>query len=323
MKKTKEGQPISNWVWLATVLLLLVIPFIAHSLKLKQRPPTPRVETRNKDDARLYELQQRYYAGKARHKDVWWLDEPPSLGNNAQIESVIKKQADLIKETISTYKTLSPLATSIARHFESFFVSIAINRSSSVTVMTTGETARIGNIPEITFVPRDGVRIMGAPYSLYWRSDWGLIMNAMSLPRPVFAGFLFHELGHGYLHPVHPDTKHYAHSSREYALEEIRMHELESLVFDKASNGAFGQVVVEVASRKKETASFKEALYTLREGDLRRLDESLSATEVGVATSSLLFAHYLIAIGLEHIKLQNGSDEKKVLLFLWAQTILH
>lgn len=272
------------------------------------------------DNLRL--LKVRYFEEKANNVDHWWLERVPGSREQGALHEIVSNRLSLVHEVINRYQSVSPFAEEVSRHFQTFYVTLAIDGRSSVAVMSDVEIKLIGKAPELTFIAKDRVSQMDAPFSIYWRSDWGMMMHAVDHPPAVFAGFLYHELGHGYLHPVREDTKFHDPASREYILEECQMHGLETLVNDKASGGKFKMAIGRILERCPKAVSAREAVTAIDSRALRELDLSLDASGAGIETAQSLFAQYLMAIGLEFIASHNQGDEEKVALFQWVQTIL-
>jgi hypothetical protein len=175
---------------------------------------------------------------------------------------------------------------------------------------------------EICFVAKKQAEALeksiNAPSILYWRSDWGMFVNAIEMPYSVFAGLLYHELGHGIRHPVSLTGKGYfAPGSDEYVAEEIEMHALETLVFSEASGGNFGKIIDEIVSKNPKALNTTDVLAGVTLSDLVRLDLSIGADKAGLETSQLLFAHYMIAVGTAHCDLRSAGIQEKILMFRW------
>lgn len=314
-KNKKTSNPIL--IVLSVGLLLVACILVPHLLPQKalERSPEGAEITVSNAVAHLRQLKTRYLTKKMQQTDVWWLLDPPALSDREKITSLANGQITKVKEMLKSYKDVSAFAASVAERHDSLFVTLAIAPAASVAVMGDEERKQAGKSTELSFVPKNVVPRMPGSFSIYWRSDWGLLMSAVKFPRAVFPGLLFHELGHGYLHPVGPDTKYHSPNSVDYALEECQMHELETLVMDKASTGQFQKALSRITARLLKNKSIDDFIQGIVAEDFSVLDASLGATEAGLETSSLLYAHYVMAIGLDYLGQNKGGDSKKVELF--------
>ncbi len=265
------------------------------------------------------ETRKQYAALKSRNPDRWWLTEVPSTENSEFIRVIVERER-LITETLEHYKHVSPFAGNVHNHFKEFTVSIRLGDKESMTFVTKEKTANVGNVPEVCFVPQTVAKTLerDTPSSLYWRSDWGLIMSGVEFPEKVFPGLLFHEAGHGTKHPVGNATVQYQPGTLEYFQEEVQMHELETLVIDTACKGKFVATIDAIIDRSKEKGtSWKKLVLGLEVKDFLALDEVVGAEKFGVEASDILFAEYLIAIGLRHIEKRSLPESEKVQLYKW------
>ncbi|MEA2715332.1 MAG: hypothetical protein QOG91_360 [Candidatus Parcubacteria bacterium] len=318
----KKPQKTADVGW-RPILIIAAVGLLPFLFMLVPAQPKGPGRPDGGADENLISLKERYFREKARNKSSWWLEKVPHPSESARIHAIITNRVANIQDIISRYRSLSPLTEEIGRHFEKFYVTLALDERRSATVMTDEERKeQIGKAPELTFIARETAPRMGTPLSLYWRSDWGMMMNAVDHPPVAFAGFLFHELGHGLLHPIRADTAYHDPQSREYILEECRMHELETLVDDQASDGKFSAAISRFLAKTRRSASAPEALRNIDMALVRELDQAFGATDAGIETASLLFAEYMMAIGLRHIKEHHGGDEEKIALFRWTQDIL-
>ena len=277
-------------------------------------------EPATKSGRYLRDLEISYYQEKRKTPDSWWLNNLPRTPEDPVFQQKLNFQAYRVKNTLNRFRKVNPLAGSIRDRFEKFRVSVFVGGNTSIAI-DNPETLKDTTV-EICFVARiqslDLRRQIQAPSSLYWRSDWGLFMDAIDMPEQVFSGLLFHELGHGFRHGVSlTGAGYFTPESDAYAAEEIEMHQLETAIFNEASSGAFNQIIDQIVSRKSTAKTVADVLEQTTLSDLHRLDESLSAEKVGLETASLLFAHYLIAIGANYIDTHTKELNEKIKLFRW------
>ena len=264
----------------------------------------------------LSALRMQYFTRKSARPDVWWMVNPPSPQQSTFIAEVVEKRAQQVRDALDAYSKITPLAQKIADTHVSFLVSIALGGNASISAVQDSRTLDPSKLTELSFIPQNVMGKMPGGMAVYWRSDWGLLMEAVEFPKAAFAGFLYHELGHGVLHPAHKrDVLYHAPGSPEYALEECEMHELETAVMDAASHGKYRAASEPLRKRMRTASTIDEALQMLTLADIFQLDASLDASSYGLETARLLFPDYIMTLGLEFIRDKKGGDSDRIALF--------
>lgn len=279
-------------------------------------PPSP-------SSKKIHALETEYFSKKIQIPDLWWLDSLPKNPEDPVFHEKITSREQLISNILGRFRKVSPRAEIVYEKFNAFGVSIFVGGKASIAIGSPDQIKQVR--VEICFVSRDHAtaleKSINAPSSVYWRSDWGMFVNAVEMPYSVFAGLLFHELGHGSRHPVSLTGEGYfSPDSDAYAAEEIEMHELETKVFNEASGGAFEKILEEIVSRNPKAKNVSEAMAETTFDDLVRLDLAIGADKAGVETSTLLFAHYLIAVGTTYLDKHNMGVEEKIKMFRFLHT---
>jgi hypothetical protein len=269
---------------------------------------------------KVHALEAAYFREKAKVPEIWWLSDLPLNPEDGAFVQKMLDREKLVKNTLDRFRKVSPLAEQIHAKFGTFAVSVFLRGNASITIGQVSQIKQAG--VEICFVAKNEAKLLeksiNAPSSLYWRSDWGMFVNAVEMPYSVFAGLLYHELGHGIRHPVsHAGKGYFKPGSDEYVAEEIEMHALETLVFSEASGGSFGKIIDEILSRNPKALNTTDVLAGITLSDLVRFDISIGADKAGLETSQLLFAHYMIAVGTAHCDLRSAGIQEKILMFRW------
>lgn len=324
--RSRKQKPLIDTFTIFCVVCIAVVVVVALWTK-KQRATPQSARTDNTSIApvslsphgkKIHALETEYYREKIKHPEIWWLDALPKNPEDPVFHEKILSRERLIKNTLDRFRKVSPLAEAIHAKFDVFTVSIFIGGKASIAVKTPSELKQ--SKVEICFVPRTHAtaleKSINAPSSVYWRSDWGMFVNAVEIPATVFAGLLYHELGHGLRHPVSlTGVGYFPTNSDANAAEEIEMHELETKVFNESSDGAFEKILTEIVLRNPKIKSVEEAMAETTAHDLTRLDTSIGANKAGIETSSLLFAHYLIAVGTTYLDTKKSGVEEKIRMF--------
>ncbi len=332
MKKHYTPPPVSECKLDRFSMFCVLCVIIVASVWLMTRPsktgegaqttsPTPVAKTVSSPSGqKVHALETAYFREKAKVPEIWWLSDLPINPEDGAFVQKMMDREKLVKNTLDRFRKVSPLAEQIHTKFGTFAVSVFLRGNASITIGQAHQIKQAG--VEICFVAKKQAGILeksiNAPSSLYWRSDWGMFVNAVEVPYSVFAGLLYHELGHGIRHPVSLTGKGYfTPDSSEYVAEEIEMHRLETLVFNEASGGIFEKTIAEIMLRNPKALHVTEVMAGVTLDDLGKLDRSIGADKAGLETSQLLFAHYMIAIGTAYSDLKSLGIMEQISMFRW------
>lgn len=293
--------------YLALVVTMLILALVVLTSVVTKKSDTHQLSPTAKTIATL---EKGYIDSKVGNEAFWWLVDAPSVKAEAAKLAIEKKK--LVMAVIEQYRDVSEFTQRIAEHFRESVVSLYLGKDSSMTVAEGGVESVKGK-PEICFVSKKGVEetTSTVPFSLYWRSDWGLMMPAEYYPPKVFPGLLFHELGHGLIHPVSPTTIQFAFFSPEYIKEEVEMHLLEGAVMDRASAGRYFKEADSLIARYPNIKTLDNFLPYIHLTDLEQLDDALEARRINGKNAGMLFVQHMMTIGFR-FAVARGLSEREI-----------
>jgi hypothetical protein len=250
---------------------------------------------------------------RGRLLDKWWLknDAEPPL-NQDMMGSIFTHKNDAL-QIISKYHNTSELSNSIARSFIDLSPTVWTPQGSMMTykdehpsMITSHE-----NTLELCYIPY--VHIQSHPATLYYSHEWrALILAGLEYPEPVLAGLLYHELGHAYIHQIlKASSANTPEGSDAYNQEEVEMHDFESQIYDRASEGKFFKCIDTILARYPKAVSYKEVVSHLTPFDIQQLDLALGCEKCGSTLANTMLAQYCFAIGSRWIDKNTSDNEPK------------
>lgn len=148
------------------------------------------------------------------------------------------------------------------------------------------------------------------------------MMAGVEYPEIIFAGLLYHELGHAYEFLIEKSPSSVASAQTfEYCEEEVGMHELESIIFDQGSNGEYFKIIDEIVNRTGRGKDAKEAIFNITHVDLNHLNEVLGCAQVGTDVAGVIIINHLLITGFRYIDLhiEKNKLQEKVNLYYWLR----
>ena len=277
------------------------------------------------DLSAFYAVRSEYATRKRQNRDEWWLHTDNPTQEVPDLGALINEHEERIRNLFRQYAHVSKDTAAIADHFREFVVTVRLDEKSSMTFQGNRTRRQVETIPEICFTPESVAKKVGqeSPSILYWRTDWGLMMNAISVPENVFAGFLFHEAGHGLRHGRGSKAPHYFPPMKEYFEEEAAMHTIEMAVINTACGGKFIEKIDSIIDVHSDASDYHELIISLQLKDFISLDESVGAEKTGIEVSDLLFSEYLIAVGCRFIDRKSLPSSEKAELYKWLFTKIY
>ncbi len=260
---------------------------------------------------------------KARPPDQWWLQNDVALPLNSEARSRIFSHKNQALKMLWRYRDTSHLSGSIAQSFKDFSPTIWTPQGSMMIYEgeATWMAASRNDMPELCYIPR--IHMQAHPATLYYSREWGALMLAgLEYPEPVLAGLLYHELGHAYIHQIlKAPSANAQEGSDAYNQEEVQMHDFESQIYDRASEGKFFKRIDAILARYPKAVSYKEVVLHLTPFDIQQLDLALGCEKCGPTLASPMLAQYCFAIGSRWIDKNTADSEpitgRKMTLYDW------
>ncbi len=230
----------------------------------------------------------------------YWLTGHENLIQQA---SSTEAKRQLITRLVQQYQSTNGLSRQIAHRFPNFNITIYEGGlSKSIERAETGELPREsapGETIEICFIPENEYSKSAFPSVVWYNAEWqALMIVAVDMPDQLLASLVYHELGHAYAHLVeHAPSSTAPPGSDAYITEELRTHELESLILDRYANGGVSLLFQSVLTRGKPL-SVPQALTALHEPDMVNYYLVLDMNGVGSTMLGSNMAQLFLSYGL-------------------------
>ncbi|MDD4902132.1 MAG: hypothetical protein PHE24_03270 [Patescibacteria group bacterium] len=263
-------------------------------------------------------LYTREHAQKEQtENDGWWLNSIDSFGEKNADGIVIPAQEGVIKiaetiaqkkakvvETINRYRGVNALAEKIVAEFPGYRTTVFNHGISFTTELVPRGVDKEENMNriqeemeqylEVCFISRDQIGDDDA--WLFYRDDWrALMIAAIDLPDKLFAGLLWHEMGHAYLDKV-------CRGQVTTAADEMMLHRFEFTIMNAATGGSFQHYVDSLVDRYGgNSGDYQSCLRKIKLNNFRALDKILGCANSGLAASNIASACYVLAIGAGYI----------------------
>ena len=321
-KKMKEcsGHSKKRWVLIALFVTILAMAFfLLYGLNFKDKQEVHA----DQRFAELRTLNMLQYYINSKTADKWWLKAAPTTKDTASVRFAVAMSDTFSKNIVAIlekHRDISPLAAAIADSITKARATIFISGSSME--IRSGMALPSPDQREVCFIPQDQYAQYRFPAMAHFRSEWrALMIAAIEQPQTVFEGRIMHEAGHALRFLQGQVSATAATYSDANTSEEVEMHELEALVLDKETGGAFFKAVdhILVQSRHAEKSS-QEIILGLVLEDLYALDRSLGVESVTQGVAQELAVDYLMAVAYRHIDttLQKGDTlRRKIDFYNW------
>lgn len=242
--------------------------------------------------------------------ESWFLTTKPEM--SAETLNLLADQKGRILSTLSKYQHVSPLAGEVTAAFSDFQMAVKDHERMYYYV----PNSEINSTPpscSVCFVPADVVNRDRSQIQIFWSTGAkSLVIPAVRFSESLFAGYVFHEFGHGFRHSIQglPDSTDPLHAE-----EEVEMHSLGALVMNEASNGRFFTAIGRVLERE-QPKNYKEAIASLTSEDMLSFDSVLHAGVNRLETMYLCTEYYFVA-AFQYIDKNGGTSSDKVECYRW------
>ncbi len=254
---------------------------------------------------------------QAKRGDSWWLTLAPTLFSDEDILRLRSRHQGIV-DAMHKFRDLSPQTRELAGLLPRVVPMVAL-AGGSAECLLRGE--KDGLLPagaiEFCYIPRDFVGEHA--YRFYCRHDWpAVIAVALDYPQLVAAALFFHELGHLASKFDWHISSLEAELNPKVLSEEVRLYELETLIFDAGTGGSFSRFLDEVLAREP-ISSKREAVLALTASDMKHLDQLLAAGDSGYLMGAILAFRYQMAIGLRYLRVAGVGDfdSEALALYRW------
>jgi len=294
---------------------------------VKQSEPAKTVAPVRAKSQPFAELARQY---KLLHPEPanWWLESGDEAGqerNMVRTAVALKEHGDVISVVLAKYRDTSELTRALDAAFPTRWITFQRGGISQSVFQDDG-TASMG-LPslEICFVPR--AERGGQPSGLWYKREWNAVMvSAIDWPEKVFPAVLLHEMGHALFAKEKRPSSVAASDTDEFISEEITMHGLEDQVLARA-NGSY-RIYQQIVTLRLWTrlldhvgpVSWRDLLEKLAIDDLAELDKALGCTGCVREVAGVLFAQYLISLGVATIDSRTPEPDRqreKIALYRW------
>jgi len=293
-KKMKDCEGhVPKWAfWLGGVMLLLImlsVIFYVHHLWHTQE----RREIKTQGNKLFAD-----YLALHSAPDKWWVYSYSPQEPKMETVNKLRAQRDLLEGFLRDYKnSRPPLSSEIAEKFSKIFVSIFYQGISHSIGLASEKFLSENSGFEVCFIPWKQLEKFSFPSKLYYRDDWNAVMiAALEWPRPIFAGLVFHELGHALRFGQEAPGAKAPQNSDEWVAEETTMHDLESSVINASTNEKFFSFI-DAFLAKAGGENFAEVISLLSADNLRQLDEICEARNCGQEAADIILGQYLFSFG--------------------------
>lgn len=297
--------------------LILVIGFLSwpqtkttHSNKVvASSPSSPAIDPDTAYKIKIRSEGIKYQRSKTQ-PESWFLTTKPEM--SAGTLNLLADRKVRILDVLNKYRHVSPLAGEVASAFTDFQMAVKDDERMYYYV----PNSEIGSTPpscSVCFVPADVVNRDRSQIQIFWSSGAkSLVIPAVRFSESLFAGYVFHEFGHGLRHSIQglPNSNDPLHAE-----EEVEMHSLGAFVMNEASNGRFFATIGSILERE-QPRNYKEAIAALTAEDMLSLDSALDAGVNRLETMYLCTEYYFVTAFL-FIDNNGGTSSEKVECYRW------
>ncbi len=316
------------------VLMCAVLGFIDHQEKVRRAEQEARVaaeaaasraaaqpeEDPLKDAQAKHRAVVNEYGQRHVHiPEAYWLKTAMVDTQQKAVEDWFRdrlsEQGMGVSMVIGRSAKLSPLAGQIDEVSRTLLPTVCLpNNQSFFVKMPDAPAVADPAALEVCFIPSDQLGPEDSP--LHFSQERNSVMiAAINWPPVVMAGIVMHEFGHALRFRQHAASATAPKDSDEYCLEEIEMHELETLVLDSQTGGRYTAWLDEVLLRTPHPREVREVVYGITAEDLRLLDVLMGSQGAGIRVGNAVLSQAVTALGLRAIDRSFAGDRKMKIEF--------
>lgn len=276
--------------------------------------PKPQQKTEDVERVALQETLQQYLHFLSSTSD-WWMVHTPS--SNVEEARSLATELGKIKSALQSARNASPLTEEIYQNFNQFFTSTFFNGGSRVTMEGTIDMKELQGKTEVCFFSKSDDAREKIGGIVWYREDWRALMIAgIRWSSPHLSGLLYHELYHALQHRKGQSS---TIASEKDIREEVDAHELEMVVFDYLTNGAYFKEAERVLLEHQEMRNERVLLGSVSTNVFFRLDRVLGLENTGADIRGTSVAQHLVTLGFKFIDRRGGTKEDKIALYRWIR----
>jgi hypothetical protein len=252
--------------------------------------------------ARLSRVFDSYMSDHPAGTGNWWYKTTvsPEIALKSLGDDLTKNQ-NLVADAVQKFGSTNQATKEIASAFPAFRTSVYNNGTAVSIGNSTKAITPVEGQQEVCFFAQSDMKGGELPSSLFWNPDWKTLMICgVTYPPKLFPALVLHELGHGLAQRQKRPSSTARPDSDLYIEEEIEIHGIEAAVMDRATNGAYYQMLDEILARAKPT-TWHKAVYAISSADLVRLDRLFGAEKSDKVVAQTLIAQFVISLGLRYV----------------------
>ena len=235
-------------------------------------------------------------------EDEWWLLTLPGKYEQTVYEHHIKKVETAKKRCETLLKEYSAVTQKTAElsQWVNTFVPSVYYQGVSMFIGYPQETCIDALGPheglELCFLSKADSWLHHA--HVYFLPEWrALLMPGIEWESDaLLAGIMYHELLHGFL----DEGRVIQQNIDDYLAEEVKAHELETVVMNSATNGALLTFIDALSEQYRDERLSKRLSYITPE-DIEIYFEIIKATHAGMVEKSLALAQFYMMVGCRMI----------------------
>ncbi len=314
-KRNSKNKPVARnkGVLLIVGYIFLVLAIVTIGYYLKPTSTAELTPYRAKELRQQLNLICREYMLATTHNNSWWLKtaEEPTLALSNKLENAATK----IREGLERAAPASPLATQIASTFTNFVITMYVNGSAIAISKGDMDPKAVSNTIEVCFFPEDQYLKGEIDSSLFYKPNWDAAMiAAIGWPETFFSGVLMHEIGHAHWKRTKGQPPNF---TRDWFIDEVTMHELETRVLDHLTSQKYSQKLLEIYNKNSSAPTSADFVAGVDMKDLLDLDQIIGVQDNGHAVRGAAATQHIVQLGFTYIENKQGSLDDKIIHYRW------
>jgi hypothetical protein len=257
-----------------------------------------------------------YQKSKVGAKDTWWLETIPTP--NKQSFDLLQSKGDIITFLLLKYGNVSAETRQISNRFNEIIPGILVNGIVQ-TLTVNGKNTETSRSIAVCYVPHDQAKSNGFLAPFWYPKANAVLIPAIDIPDALYAGMLFHELGHAFRHNRFEKKSEVPTNNNERMAEEVAMYEFDETILDATSHGAFLKRVNEIVGRMPNETRFEMIAASVNHDDLRELDRMFGCADT-LIPSSMVCSECALAVSLRFCDVHDLGSKKKIKVYQWFET---
>lgn len=282
---------------------------------------------RDRSKATATEFRQELWVHvQAGRQDTKWIFKTQQIDDKTLTE--LEKLGEFVGRAIERNKDVSPLAGRVAHAFTRTQTGIVYAPGSMSLVMkakngappTKDDLLNPKNLP-VYFTPENLATDPQLSSAVMWSpSSHGLVIHGRDWPSAYFASLVMHEAGHGLYDLVEQrPSAHAPQESDAFIGEEVEMHQLQTLVLSKETNGAYLKAVDEFIDSRPESWCPLDIMLSLKRSDLEKMDIAAGCPDADENLRRTLVTDHTLAVA--HRAIEKGrkpvQENEMIKIYGW------